>query len=86
MLRSVAPRAAKASLFMVVGMAVLIALPMSSPPADGARVLIGFSDGSQARHQTQTENIRFWHTKGNELLAGRLEAWLAARGLVATGR
>jgi hypothetical protein len=33
------------------------------------------SDGSQTRHQTQTESYRFFHTKGNELSAEWEELW-----------
>ncbi len=33
------------------------------------------SNGSQARHQTQTADTRFFHTKGNELAAEWEELW-----------
>lgn len=33
------------------------------------------SNGSQARHQTQTDDTRFFHTKGNELAAEWEELW-----------
>ena len=64
------------------------ATPTSSPTPEGAvydmaNFMIGdgrlyevrFSDGSQARHQTQKEGIRFWHTKGNEISAEWEELW-----------
>ncbi len=42
---------------------------------DGRLYEVRFSDDSQARHQTQTEDSRFWHTKGNEVLAEWEELW-----------
>jgi hypothetical protein len=33
------------------------------------------SNGSQARHQTQLEDVRFFHTKGNEIIAEWEELW-----------
>lgn len=42
---------------------------------DSRIYMVRFSDGSQARHQTQTEGVRFWHTKGNEILAEWEELW-----------
>lgn len=33
------------------------------------------SNGSQARHQTQIEDVRFFHTKGNEIKAEWEELW-----------
>lgn len=49
-------------------------MPAMSPPYDMTRFMIGdgrlyevrHSGGSQARHQTQIEAGRFYHTKGNE--------------------
>jgi hypothetical protein len=52
-------------------------------PFDMARFMVGddrlyevrHSDGSQARHQTQIEAPRFFHTKGNEISAEWEELW-----------
>ncbi len=53
------------------------------PPYDMAQFMIGdrrlyevqHSGGSQARHQTQVEDDRFYHTKGNEIKAEWEELW-----------
>jgi probable HAF family extracellular repeat protein len=42
---------------------------------DGRLYEVRFSDGSQARHQTQRQDPRFWHTKGNEVSAEWEELW-----------
>jgi hypothetical protein len=52
-------------------------------PYDMARFMVGddrlyevrHSNGSQARHQTQIEDTRFFHTKGNEIKAEWEELW-----------
>ncbi len=57
--------------------------PVPSGVLDMNRFLIGdgrlyevqHSIGSQARHQTQTEDVRFFHTKGNEISAEWEELW-----------
>ena len=53
------------------------------PPYDMAQFMIGdrrlyevqHSSGSQARHQTQVEGGRFYHTKGDEIKAEWEELW-----------
>ena len=53
------------------------------PPYDMAQFMIGdgrlyevqHSSGSQARHQTQVEDGRFYHTKGDEIKAEWEELW-----------
>lgn len=42
---------------------------------DGRLYEVRHSSGSQARHQTQIENTRFFHTKGNEVSAEWEELW-----------
>lgn len=62
------------------------------PPHDMAKIMTGdgrlyevqHSGGSQARHQTQTEDKRFFHTKGNEIVAEWEELW-AANNLIYRG-
>lgn len=52
-------------------------------PFDMVRFMVGddrlyevrHSNGSQARHQTQIEDARFFHTKGNEIRAEWEELW-----------
>jgi hypothetical protein len=54
-----------------------------TPPYDMARILAGdsrlyevqHSSGSQARHQTQTDDYHFFHTKGDEINAEWEELW-----------
>lgn len=43
--------------------------------SDGALYEVRHSSGSQARHQTQSEADRFFHTKGNEIAAEWEELW-----------
>lgn len=42
---------------------------------DGRLYEVRHSSGSQARHQTQVEDVRFFHTKGNEIKAEWEELW-----------
>ena len=57
--------------------------PGLQPPYDMAQFMIGdrrlyevqHSGGSQARHQTQVEGERFYHTKGDEVRAEWEELW-----------
>lgn len=42
---------------------------------DGRLYEVRHSSGSQARHQTQTADTRFFHTKGNEVSAEWEELW-----------
>lgn len=42
---------------------------------DGRLYEVRHSSGSQARHQTQIEDSRFFHTKGNEISAEWEELW-----------
>ncbi|PIE80476.1 MAG: hypothetical protein CSA11_07700 [Chloroflexi bacterium] len=58
--------------------------PPHEPPYDMARFMIGNGrlyevwhsvNNSQARFQTQTEGVRFFHTKGNEVSAEWEELW-----------
>jgi hypothetical protein len=42
---------------------------------DGRLYEVQHSSGSQARHQTQVEPARFYHTKGNEINAAWEELW-----------
>ncbi len=57
--------------------------PVSSNALEMDRFLIGdgrlyevqHSSGSQARHQTQIEDVRFFHTKGDEISAEWEELW-----------
>jgi hypothetical protein len=42
---------------------------------DGRLYEVRHSSGAQARHQTQFEGIRFFHTKGNEIKAEWEELW-----------
>ncbi len=58
--------------------------PPHEPPYDMARFMIGNGrlyevwhsvNDSQARFQTQTEDVRFFHTKGNEVSAEWEELW-----------
>jgi hypothetical protein len=42
---------------------------------DGRLYEVQHSSGSQARHQTQTADTRFFHTKGNEVSAEWEELW-----------
>jgi hypothetical protein len=51
---------------------------------DGRLYEVQHSNGSQARHQTQEEDVRFFHTKGNEILAEWEELW-ATDGLIYRG-
>ena len=61
---------------------VIIRQPLM-PPYDMAQFMIGdrrlyevqHSGGSQARHQTQVEGDRFYHTKGDEITAEWEELW-----------
>jgi hypothetical protein len=43
---------------------------------DGRLYEVQHSSGSQARHQTQFEDIRFFHTKGNDFKAEWEELWV----------
>jgi hypothetical protein len=60
-------------------------MPAMSSPYDMTRFMIGdgrlyevlHSGGSQARHQTQIEAGRFYHTKGNEWQAEWEQLWAA---------
>jgi hypothetical protein len=45
---------------------------------DGRLYEVRHSSGSQARHQTQVEDGRFYHTKGNEIRAEWEELWADA--------
>ncbi len=51
---------------------------------DGRLYEVQHSNGSQARHQTQFEDVRFFHTKGNEILAEWEELW-AGKELIYRG-
>ena len=61
----------------------IILSPGLQPPYDMAQFMIGdrrlyevqHSGGSQARHQTQVEGERFYHTKGDEVRAEWEELW-----------
>ncbi len=61
----------------------IILSPGLQPPYDMAQFMIGdrrlyevqHSGGSQARHQTQVEGQRFYHTKGDEVRAEWEELW-----------
>ena len=63
----------------------IIRAPKATPPpekdmanyltGDGRLYEVQHSTGSQARHQTQFEDSRFFHTKGNEVKAEWEELW-----------
>jgi len=57
---------------------------MSVSGAKGPLYEVRHSSGSQARHQTQVENSRFYHTKGNEIKAEWEELW-SANGFIYRG-